>query len=872
MKKVILMALLAPYMASGQIVENFENGISEYWVQSNPGRWKAEGSEALSGNFSLHHFFDNPEAGTDRIGLPVKNLHPNEGITRWTFIVRHGYDPSSSNNWAVFLMSDAGPETMSPSGLTNGYAIGVNITGTDDSLRLVKVKGNSVTTVVNCRINWQINIGITTPVKIIAERSPDGIWTVSVFIMSGILLQTDIGIENELFSTAWFGVFYRYSSTRDRLLWIDDVSIEGTFYEDNTAPSVVACKILGRNLLEVMLNEPPENGLILPGDFSLNTEDNKAERIIKQSETTYIIKFSGSFTNKTENNLLINNLCDKTGNCSGDLMIPFIPVWAEAGDVVISEIMADPVPEVSLPSGEFIEIENRSGFQYNLKDWCLITGDQIFTVNEITIGPGEILILCHSDDTSQFGSYGRVSGMIQFPLLADGGKLICLADSTGELIHGVDYSSGWFDDELKKQGGWSLEMIDIAFPFSGEENWKNSISRNGGTPGKVNSVTERNPDVLFYGIANVYPENGTDILISFYEPLLDLTGHMTQIKIEGKTIKGLFPVDPLFRVFIVTIDEPLKAGNVYQIEISDDFTDFAGNVAQRKSFSFGLTETAAAGDIMFNELLFNPLPGDPDYVELYNTSDKIIDASRLNLVAVSETGTISTAYQVLDEHLCLLPGSYYAFATDRDRIKSRYYSSQPLNLFRSGSLPSMPDDKGHLLLYNRELDRIDEVKYSEKMHYTLLSVLEGVSLEKTSPELNSLGEENWHSANELSGWGTPGAPNSIFMELVVSEDDVKLSSSKISPDSDGYEDNLLISMSMTGNSNVITATVFDETGRYVRKLANNLLAGTEATLMWDGTTGDGSLVNNGLYIILISLYDDTGKTKTWKKVCAVVGR
>jgi hypothetical protein len=41
-------------------------------------------------------------------------------------------------------------------------------------------------------------------------------------------------------------------------------------------------------------------------------------------------------------------------------------------------------------------------------------------------------------------------------------------------------------------------------------------------------------------------------------------------------------------------------------------------------------------------------------------------------------------------------------------------------------------------------------------------------------------------------------------------------------------------------------------------------------VIWDGTAEDGSLVKSGIYIIFISLYDDTGKTKQWKKVCAVL--
>jgi hypothetical protein len=871
MKKVILVALLVPYLASGQIVENFEQGNSDRWVQSTPGRWKADGSEALSGNFSLHHIFDNPDGGTDRICFPLINLHPDEGTTRWTFIVRHGYDPSSSNNWAVFLMSDAAPESLSPEGTTNGFAIGVNITGYDDTLRLVRIKGTSVTTVVNCGINWQNNIGISLAAKIVAVRSPDGLWSASVYSLNGVLLRSSSGAESELFNPAWFGIFYRYSSTRDRLLWIDDVTIEGTFHEDNDPPSIISCSPIGNNSLQVILNEPLSEASAVPENFSLNTEGNRAKAAVKKSETIYLLEFPCNVKNKQENNLIVKNLCDREGNCSADYHILFMPVRAETGDVVITEIMADPLPEVSLPAKEYIEITNRTKFSYNLKDWKLTSSDQSFALNELTISPGEIIILCQSGDTSVFCRYGRVSGMRQFPLLTDGGKIICLTDSTGMLIHGVEYSSEWYDDDLKKEGGWSLEMADTDFPFSGKENWKCSVSRNGGTPGKVNSVACSNPDILFSGIINVFPEDSTGVFVTFSEPVINLPGNLMSIKISGMKVTGISNVDPLFRLFRVTPKETLKPGEVFMIEISDDITDFAGNPAQKVSFSFGLTEPAATGDMMFNELLFNPFPGDPDYVELFNSSDKIIDASRLSLVSVNESGDRSPLYKVSDENRCIIPGAYYAFTTDRNRITERYYSSQPENVFNSGGFPSMPDDKGHLVLYNRQLDIIDEVQYSEKMQYSLLSVFEGVALEKISPVINSSDAVNWHSATGSCGWGTPGAPNSVFSE-VATEDNVNLSSKRISPNGDGFEDILLISFNLSGNSNVISATVFDETGGPVKKLANNLLAGNEASLLWDGTSGDGSLVYNGLYIILITLFDDTGKTKSWKKVCAVVGR
>jgi len=56
--------------------------------------------------------------------------------------------------------------------------------------------------------------------------------------------------------------------------------------------------------------------------------------------------------------------------------LEFIPAWAETGDVIISEIMADPLPQVSLPAREYIEITNRTQYPFNLKDWKLSTESQ----------------------------------------------------------------------------------------------------------------------------------------------------------------------------------------------------------------------------------------------------------------------------------------------------------------------------------------------------------------------------------------------------------------------------------------------------------------------------------------------------------------
>jgi hypothetical protein len=413
-------------------------------------------------------------------------------------------------------------------------------------------------------------------------------------------------------------------------------------------------------------------------------------------------------------------------------------------------------------------------------------------------------------------------------------------------------------------------MIDTDFPFFFEGNWTGSISKNGGTPGNPNSIISHNPDISFRGIINAFADDSSYLTLSFSEPVKNLEETVSGIRINNNVIKSVYASDPLMRKFIVKPSGFFSQHQPYSLTIPGTITDFAGNYPDINNFTFGLPEKCEKGDIVFNEILFNPLPGDPDFIELYNASAKIINSSGLYLVSISETGSYSIPVSVSDDNRCLLPGSYYAITTDRKSIYDRYFSSSRENIFQVNQLPSMPDDKGHLILLNRQLELIDEVSYNEEMHYSLLSGYEGISLEKVRPSLFSSDPKNWHSASEASGWGTPGAPNSIYSDQPVSSDNINLSSTKITPDNDGYEDLLVIDLKLEGNGNIVTIIVYDDTGGFICRLADNLLAGNQASVTWYGTRKDGSLVNSGIYIIFISVFDESGKTMKWKKVCSVL--
>ena len=121
-----------------QIIENFENNDFSKWYQSKENHWGIISDLPIQGKYTLKHIYDNDDSDTDQISLDIGILDLSLGITKWRFQICYGYNPSSSNNWSIFLVSDEDAGNMTPEGTANGYVLGVNFTGSDDCLKLWK--------------------------------------------------------------------------------------------------------------------------------------------------------------------------------------------------------------------------------------------------------------------------------------------------------------------------------------------------------------------------------------------------------------------------------------------------------------------------------------------------------------------------------------------------------------------------------------------------------------------------------------------------------------------------------------------------------------------------------------------------------------
>jgi hypothetical protein len=56
------------------------------------------------------------------------------------------------------------------------------------------------------------------------------------------------------------------------------------------------------------------------------------------------------------------------------------------------------------------------------------------------------------------------------------------------MIHSLHLCDSWYQNPVKKEGGWTLEMIDTKNPCNGFSNWRASAIQKAGSPGKKNTV------------------------------------------------------------------------------------------------------------------------------------------------------------------------------------------------------------------------------------------------------------------------------------------------------------------------------------------------------------------------------------------------
>ena len=275
-------------------------------------------------------------------------------------------------------------------------------------------------------------------------------------------------------------------------------------------------------------------------------------------------------------------------------------------------------------------------------------------------------------------------------------------------------------------------------------------------------------------------------------------------------------------------------------------------------------EPIQPGDILISEVLFNPVAGGSDYVEIYNNSGKEISTNRLYLASRDNKLELTQIYPLSKSKRMFLPGNYLALTKDTNGVFPWFEIKCRECFLQMEKFPSYNNDFDYVVLIDENMQVIDELFYSEKMHHLLLAEEKGISLERISFEAKTNDIKNWHSASTTSGYGTPGYQNSQFELKDVSKPKVTFSPEAFSPNFDGYNDEYQINYELEKPGYIANISIFDSAGRFVMKLANNEILGTSGTIVWNGKDETGKRQNLGVYVILVEILNTTGEIYQYK--------
>jgi hypothetical protein len=851
---------LFPLFSSAQFVDNFSDGD----FTSNPVWSGNTTSFDINGNM-LHS--NGPQASSViYLSTPSTLMDSAE----WNFLIRLDFNPSSTNQVRVFLASNQ----QDLSGSLNGYFVQFGETGTaPDSLDIFRQTGGTVTKVFT-GVSGVMTSATSNSVRIRVVRHVGGLWDVFADKTGGNNLNAEGSFtDNTYTTTGFFGVVCDYATaSRYNLFYFDDFSV-GYIVADTTKPVVSAVSVLSSTAIDVKFSEPVEAASAQnTAAYSVNSSiGNPVSAIRDASDFSLVhLTFASAFQNASNYVLSISSVKDLSGNMMLLYSFPFAFYNATQYDVVINEIMADPEPQVQLPNVEFVELYNRTQFPVSLSGWKFSDASTTVTISNVAILPDSFIVLCASSNVDSFSQNIQVVGLSSFPSLNNTGDQLSLKDNYGNLIHYISYDDTWYNDNIKKNGGWTLEMIDATNPCSGKGNWRASQEVAGGTPGRKNSVVAFNPDTVPPQLLRAVLEDSITLLLYFSETINSSAGSLPANYSVDNNVGVPAVAQPVandFNTVRLKFPQIFSRGIIYTITVSN-ISDCSGNtIGLFNSVRFAIPDSVTPGDVVINEILFNPKTYGYDFVELYNRSQKVIDLAQLDIEEkdIANPSSVLELTSVSAQTYLLFPQQYVALTASPENIQQNYFVETPQALVNVPSLPNYADDKSICLLKIHNGVTLDSLAYDHSWHFPLLDIEDGVSLERIDFDKPTQDKNNWHSAASTAGFATPTYKNSQFSETGISEDQINVTPEVFTPDNDGDKDFTFINYKFSETGYTINIRIYDANGREIRNLVRNELLGSEGKFQWDGVDNENQKARIGIYIVYMEVFNLSGKVKKFKK-------
>ncbi len=663
------------------------------------------------------------------------------------------------------------------------------------------------------------------------------------------ILWSDTATDVILDSAFFIGLAVKQSTSSFHQKHRFDNWYVGPERRDTSAPIISDYHIRKDSTVLLVFNEPIDSTKVSKASFTFLQPLIKPIDVNVNGDSVFVF-YDYHFSSGIYS-MQVSQIEDRYGNTLLDTIIQtFYREIKQASyrDVILTEIMCDPSPSVKLPEYEYIEIANRSSSYIDLSGWKLHDATKYCAFGTYILPPDSFLIICDDKVAPFFKTDGSVMGVSNFVSLNNSSDSLTLYNAEGTLIDFVFYQNDWHSDEWKKNGGWSLEIQNSTTTCTYDGNWISSVSSTGGTPGHKNSVASSFNDEEVPQLLNIRIEE-TNLLLDFNESIETYSPQTSDFvsDLEITTIKNVAT-----NTIQLTFAETLSVGQAHSIRIKG-VHDCTGNIIDEQTVVFGIPSIPKQGDLVINEVMFEPSLNSVEYVELYNASKSLFDLSNIHIGEPIDEYSWQSLKRISEGNSFIEPESFRVVTNNCDQLSKNYPNMDRGNCIQTQNIHQLSNEFGSIGIAFDNGTPIDMFFYTSDFHFPLLTETKGVSLERRSYADSTNSSSNWTSASASKNYGTPGNLNSQFIGLQT-DNESHLRYDPISPNGDGFNDALVIENNTMEPNTVVDVQIFDVEGRLIAYPFNKNIVGYRNQFVWEGINDDGSLIREGIYIVLLKSF------------------
>lgn len=572
------------------------------------------------------------------------------------------------------------------------------------------------------------------------------------------------------------------------------------------------------------------------------------------------------------------------GNHFNDTAQSIIIISPKKGDILVNEIMYAPVGD----EPEWVELVNTSNDTINLKNWRIsdsnIATKSFITQTNVFIAPRSYLVIAKDNVFAAIHS-GVTAIITYFAALNNStSDAVVIYDARFNTIDSVMYAPSWGG-----QNGKSLERIDTDMPSISMTNWGTSRDSIGSTPGRKNSIARLECDLMIsnltqiqtiiggkvvpvvnVSVQNIGKQTIDSVLVTFYSD-----NNRNAIPESSEFIHTILAAQSLAAGDSILISESfpqLTSGVTNIIVVADWWRDL--NLRNNQAL-ISLKISYVPRSLIINEIMYDPLPDQNEWFELFNRGNQTIDLSHWTF---NDKPTLSSinSFEICNQPFVIRSGDYAIVAADSSIIRKMQNTiladsiAHSIILNRSGGF-GFNNDGDAVVLKDLTGQTIDSVAFLPCWHHPDVVDTRGRSLERINPNIDSNDPRNWSTCSNILG-GTPGKANSIIAVSVKSNSMISIAPNPFSPDGDGFEDYCILRYNLPMMTSTLNLRIYDVKGRLIRTLANGELAGTHGEIIWDGIDDNKQRARIGVYVVFLEATDQSSGNVVTAKAAVVVAK